>query len=143
MDDEIDVAIQRLKDIQIAGGKATKMVAELSHTVTSKRKLFSVTVGGGGELQGFTFNGENYRSLAPAELAQMIIDTVAEAHEAIRDETSNMLSNLMPEIGEEFDLLSSSNSLDELLNGFVAAPGSGFSEAEAKAFKEHLRAPGS
>ena len=137
---EVDAALLRLNEVRAAGDKASKLLAETSHTSMSKRKLFSVTVGANGNLQSLTFNGENYRSLAPAELAQMIVDTVAKASAAVREEASAALNDLMPEIGTRFDRLTSGSSLEELMTGFMKAADSGFSEAETTAFEQALKA---
>jgi hypothetical protein len=133
--DEVDRALAHLKEVREAGEKASKLLADASHTEMSKRRLFSVTVGIGGELQALTFNGETYRTLAPAELAQLIVETVTQARTAVRDEASETLSEVWPIGGKEFNLLTTASNLEELMDGFMKSAGTGFSPDEIAEFE--------
>lgn len=62
---------------------------EASTTVRAKDQSFDLTFDGRGELVDLAFNGERYRKLAPAQLAELIVETVgkgrAEAQQKVSD----------------------------------------------------------
>ncbi len=57
---------------------------ETTGSAYSSRRQVSVTVDGRGEITELTFHGRAYRSLPPAELANMIVDTIRRARESAR-----------------------------------------------------------
>lgn len=65
-----------------AAVESIRRVAEISATVTSSQGLVTVTVGGQGEITALTFNSQDYRKMAPAELSQVVLDTVTRARES-------------------------------------------------------------
>ncbi|MEV0461152.1 YbaB/EbfC family nucleoid-associated protein [Catellatospora methionotrophica] len=65
-----------------AAVESTQRVAEISATVTSPQGLVTVTVGGQGELRSLTFNSQDYRKMAPAELSRILVETVGRARES-------------------------------------------------------------
>jgi DNA-binding protein YbaB len=59
---------------------------EISATATSPKGLVTVVVGGQGELRSVVFHSRAYRAMAPAELAQVILETVDRARDgALRE----------------------------------------------------------
>jgi len=58
--------------------KMHRMWEEETTTIRSKGNVFSMTFDGRGDLSGLTFNGTTYRTLAPAELAHRIVETLRE-----------------------------------------------------------------
>ena len=136
LDDEMNQAVAELKRIRAAADDAEKVMADTSHTLMSKRRLFSVTVDAGGNLTALTFNGEAYRSLAPAELAQLIVDTTKTAREQCMAEAAKAVHEIWPEAGADFDIMNGATNLDDLMNGFMKAMGSSFNDAEVEAFED-------
>lgn len=53
-----------------------RTIAEETTTVRSKDRSLSMTFDGRGELTSMAFNGSKYRSMAPAELAHVIVETL-------------------------------------------------------------------
>jgi hypothetical protein len=53
-----------------------KIWDEASTTVRSKDNSFSMTFDGRGELTDLTFSGNKYRTLPPAQLAHLIVETL-------------------------------------------------------------------
>lgn len=139
MAQEMSEMLARLTETRRAADEATRLVGTISHTQMSKRRLFSVTVGGSGDLQELTFNGESYRSLAPAELATMIVETIKEARNAYLDKASAEFSRVFPEGGEQFELLSGSASLDELMTNMLRGAGAELTEEEIAEFEQSWR----
>lgn len=76
-DDSVDDAMaqleaeqQRLRDFEAA-------IAETTTTVRAKDRSLSMTFTGRGDLTSMAFHGNKYRSMAPAELAHVIVETLA------------------------------------------------------------------
>lgn len=57
-------------------GELGKFWSEASTKVRAKDQSLEMTFDGRGELVELTFNGSKYRSLAPAQLARLIVDTI-------------------------------------------------------------------
>lgn len=140
LDAEMNEAVAKLKEIRAVADEAGKAIADTSQTLMSKRRLFSVTVDAGGGLTALTFNGEAYRTLAPAELAKMIVDTTKEARELCRAEAAKAVHEIWPEGAADFDAMSGATGLDDLMAGFMKAMGPSFTEAEIKAFEDSWKA---
>ena len=62
---------------------AQQRMAAVSATVTSSRGLVTVTAGPQGELCDLRFNSQEYRRMAPAELAATLLETVRQARESV------------------------------------------------------------
>ncbi|GHJ46933.1 hypothetical protein Cs7R123_42750 [Catellatospora sp. TT07R-123] len=63
--------------------EAHRRMAAVSATMTSPQGLVTATVGAQGELRALTFNSQDYRRMAPAELARTVLDTVARARQSV------------------------------------------------------------
>jgi len=139
LEDETQAALARLSEIRAQAEEANQALAGASHTQVSKRKLFSVTVGLSGELQSLTFNGEAYRSLAPVELATLIVETVAAARQGAHEQASGLLADVFPEAGADFDAQTGSGGLDDFMTGLLKVAGQEFTDEEIAAFEESWR----
>ncbi len=69
---------------------------EISGSARSKRRQVSATVDAKGELIELTFHGTGYRSLAPAELATIIVDTVRDAREEAHRQLWDIVGDNFP-----------------------------------------------
>src|SRR5215207_3543125 len=58
---------------------SAQRVAAVSATVTSPQGLVTVTVGGQGEVRTLSFNSQDFRKMAPAELAHVVLETIDRA----------------------------------------------------------------
>src|SRR5262245_5582741 len=60
-------------------------VRALVATITSAKGLMTAVVGVRGDLRSVVFHSRGYRSMAPAELANVVIDTIERARRAALD----------------------------------------------------------
>jgi len=87
------------------------LMAERKVAVTSKNRMISATVDSYGRLVDLAIKGNRYRSLAPAELAKVIVETVAKAQDSAAKQTMAAAAEISPKAfefgsltGREFDL---------------------------------------
>lgn len=75
-------------------------VQESARTVTgearSKGRQVSATVDAEGRLTELKLHGQSYRTMPPAELAKLIMDTVNQAHEAARRDLWKSMDDFLP-----------------------------------------------
>ncbi|GAA1422774.1 YbaB/EbfC family nucleoid-associated protein [Catellatospora coxensis] len=71
--------------------ESTRRMAEITATVTSSQGLVTVTVGNQGELTTLTFNSQDYRKMPPAELAQVVLDTITRARESALQQVMGLI----------------------------------------------------
>lgn len=94
-------------------------VSETTTVVQSRDRMVSMTFTGRGELSKLTFNNTRYRSMAPAELAAVITDTLTTG----RNEAMAKLGGLMdPDAlpGIAFgDLARGNVDLNEVVNAVI------------------------
>jgi YbaB/EbfC DNA-binding family protein len=75
-------------------------------TVRSKGRQLSMTFDGRGELTEITFHGAKYRTMAPAELAHTLVETLREGRaQSMAKLNSHLGSSLLP--GVDFGQLAS------------------------------------
>jgi hypothetical protein len=74
-------------------GELGKHWDEARTTVHPKDRLLTMTLDGRGELVELVFNGSKYRTLPPAQLAQIIVETLQKG----RVEAQQKMSDLMGE----------------------------------------------
>ncbi|MCX4472963.1 YbaB/EbfC family nucleoid-associated protein [Micromonospora sp. NBC_01655] len=109
-----------LKDVEEATDRVRRRVARAQTTVEDKKKLLSVTVGGHGELTRITFNGDAYRRLAPAELADLIVTTTRTAREKAQRKTMAGTAELTRHLSGLDDAAQSAASIEELVEGIAS-----------------------
>ncbi|AUI60349.1 YbaB/EbfC family DNA-binding protein [Amycolatopsis sp. BJA-103] len=73
MKDEALAALERQRE---TAKETSRVWREETTTVTAEDRSMSMTFDGRGELTGITFTGSKYRSMAPAQLASVIVDMV-------------------------------------------------------------------
>lgn len=71
--------------------------AEVSVTVIAPRRVVSVTVGQQGRITDLSFPTSAYKRMAPADLANAVMESVREAQEKAEGEVTELLSPLLPE----------------------------------------------
>lgn len=76
---DLDSAIEMVEQEQAKLAEFQRKIAETSTVVDSPKKMLTVTLDGNGELQDLRFNTTGYRSMAPAELAATITETLQKA----------------------------------------------------------------
>lgn len=73
---DINAAMAALDEERRRLAEISRIRREETTTVHAKDKSVSMTFDGSGELTELKFNGNKYRSMAPAELASLLIETV-------------------------------------------------------------------
>ena len=71
-------------------------LARRSTTVVSKDRMVSATVSGAGKVTALSIKGNRYRMMPPAELANIVMETVNAALEQASAETMAAARTLMP-----------------------------------------------
>ncbi|MGC4807648.1 YbaB/EbfC family nucleoid-associated protein [Micromonospora sp. DT233] len=112
-----------LEQVQATSDRLRQQVREAKTTVRDKDRRLSATVGGEGELTQLTFHGDAYRQLAPAELAELIVKTVAKAREAAQRKLLAGTAMLTDDLPQLHDTARRATSVDELIEGIVSAVG--------------------
>ena len=63
----------------------------------AKNRLVGAKVNGKGELVELKFHTQGYRDMAPAELADAVLDVITRAREKMSDRVAELYKPLMPE----------------------------------------------
>lgn len=104
--------------------KLADLQSSLSSTTTTVRardRLFTVTLDGRGEVTSITFDGFRYRKLAPAELARLIVETIATGRRQAIDKLGAMVgSDPLPGVSFS-ELATGSRPFTEVLDSFLGA----------------------
>jgi hypothetical protein len=86
-----DLRAQRDKIVEFDAAMKTRRTV-----VTSKNRMVSATVDCRGKLVELSLKGNRYRSMAPAELAALVVETVATAQDKALKEALAAAAELMP-----------------------------------------------
>jgi DNA-binding protein YbaB len=114
MQNRIEQAMADLERHKAAVADFRTSLAETSTTIAPKNRSIVVTVDGHGELTEVKFPSSSYRSMAPAELGRLIVDTVAEARTEARSKTMAVFQQVLPEGMPVVDMLRRPVDLDEV-----------------------------
>ncbi|MEW2520817.1 YbaB/EbfC family nucleoid-associated protein [Actinacidiphila alni] len=74
-----------------------RRINEVTGTATAPRQAVKVTVGAQGEVTALEFPTGAYRRMAPKELADLLVSTIAEARADALDKVSDAVSPGLPE----------------------------------------------
>jgi DNA-binding protein YbaB len=91
-------------------------MATAETTVTSKNRAVSATVDGRGEISAIKFVTTSYRTMAPAELANLLVETIRAAQTEAREKTYGMVEGLLPNRLPLREALSGSVNFEEAMN---------------------------
>jgi hypothetical protein len=95
-DGVVQAALERLRESSELFARAEREVAAIAVSRTAPRNAMRVTVGARGEIVELSFPTEAYRSMAPAELAALVKDTVTRARSEAADEATAALASFLP-----------------------------------------------
>ncbi|MFI0469574.1 YbaB/EbfC family nucleoid-associated protein [Saccharopolyspora sp. 5N102] len=110
---EMEAAMAELRAQQDKIREAQEQAQKETTSATSKDRMITVTVDHQQRLTAVKFDGTRYRSLAPAELANRIVELVREAQEDAAGKALAMFAQLAPTglgsgitdvMGGDFDL---------------------------------------
>ncbi|MFE6826201.1 YbaB/EbfC family nucleoid-associated protein [Streptomyces sp. NPDC057690] len=79
LEERLAKAMQALESTRAAVADAEQRLREASVTVTSKDRSVEVTVGAQGDLRSLRFQDGTYRSMAPAQLSAVVMETIGRA----------------------------------------------------------------
>ncbi|MFF4168847.1 YbaB/EbfC family nucleoid-associated protein [Streptomyces sp. NPDC001744] len=79
LEERLAEALAEFEETRARLDEAAAEAARISVTVTSKDRTVEATVGAQGELTGLRFPTSRYRTMAPAELANVLMGTIASA----------------------------------------------------------------
>ncbi|MET8700472.1 YbaB/EbfC family nucleoid-associated protein [Kitasatospora sp. NPDC058032] len=113
-----DQIAQAMADMQTELARAEAMqqeMNELTGSVTSKDRMVTVKVGSQGQVVSMTFHTNDYRDMAPAELAKVLTDVLNEARADVGQQVAERISRF-DGIGETLRLsMTGGTELDEIL----------------------------
>jgi DNA-binding protein YbaB len=90
---QIQAGIEKQRE---AAAGLDRDLGDARHTALAKNRAVSVTVDGRGELVEVRFPTSAYRSMAPAELGDLLVTQVAEAQRQARTASMQMMTSLLP-----------------------------------------------
>jgi DNA-binding protein YbaB len=76
LDEASEAALAALEREQRKLAEVTRVINEETVTVRAKDRSLTVTLDGRGEVTNIGFNGVKYRSMAPAELSHLLVETI-------------------------------------------------------------------
>src|SRR3954464_11285812 len=79
---------------------------EVTGSARSKRRQVSVSVDARGDITELKFHGTAYRSLSPAELADIIVETIREAKQSAQATLAESLRDVLPADAEVAEIVS-------------------------------------
>ncbi|WP_436535629.1 YbaB/EbfC family nucleoid-associated protein [Actinoplanes sp. HUAS TT8] len=115
MQNRIEQAMAEFERHRAAMDGFEHRVAEASTTVTAKNRAVAVTVNGKGELSEIRFPVGTYRTMAPAELGRLLVDTIGEAQQQAREKAAQMFESLLPAGLPVLEMLSKPVDFDEAM----------------------------
>ncbi|WP_285680327.1 YbaB/EbfC family nucleoid-associated protein [Actinoplanes sp. NBRC 103695] len=98
---------------KVAGFEAR--IAEATTTVTSKNRAVTVTVNAQGEPTEVKFLTGAYRTMAPAELGTLIVETIRAAQDEARRKAASLFAELLPAGMPVLDMLTGPVDFDATL----------------------------
>ncbi|MFJ3671524.1 YbaB/EbfC family nucleoid-associated protein [Streptomyces sp. NPDC090106] len=79
VEERLAKAMQALETTRAAVADAEQRLREATVTVTSRDRSVEVTVGAQGDLKALRFHDGRYRSMAPAQLSAVVMETIGQA----------------------------------------------------------------
>ncbi|GAA5151919.1 MULTISPECIES: YbaB/EbfC family nucleoid-associated protein [Amycolatopsis] len=117
---ELDAAMSLLEKEQRRLKELSRMWQEERTTVHAKDRSLSMTFDGRGELVDMAFNGSKYRTIAPAELAHLIVETLRQGRAQSVEKMSRLMgSDALPGV-DIAGLATGKVDVNEVLESLVA-----------------------
>lgn len=92
---DLGSTIDMIEEQQAKLADFQQKIAETTTVVDSRNKMLTVTLDGNGELRDLKFNTTGYRSMAPAELSAVILETLQKA----RGQSMETMQEVMDDAG--------------------------------------------
>lgn len=121
VDEATEAALASLEHEQRKLAEVTRTMSEETTTVRSKDRSLTIDFDGRGEVTGITFPGAKYRTMAPAELSHLLVETIAAGRaQCVRKLAEVVGEDLLP--GVNFADLASGKVSPEEIFGKVVSP---------------------
>lgn len=114
-DNDPERMLASLTDLRTRIAAAKEELAARRVSEMSKDHLVTATIGAGGALVDLKFNTTAYRSMAPAELASVVRETVERARSRMQREVMETVQPLMPGGVQVRDIAEGRLSMEEFL----------------------------
>lgn len=119
MHNSIEEAYQELARQREALSDMQRRLNETGATATSKNRAVSVTLDGQGNVSEVKFLTGAYRSMAPAELGTLLVDTINEARASLTSQLAEVLQEVMPG-SSMLDVLNGDFDLDTMMDEAIS-----------------------
>jgi DNA-binding protein YbaB len=96
LQDQLEQTLAEYRQKRADLRKLQERMADMSSTATAPRKVVSATVDTHGRITGIAFPTNAYKNMAPAELANVVCDTVRKAQALAREELAELMEPMMP-----------------------------------------------
>lgn len=118
-EDDFDAAMGRIEEVQRSAEEMRSRLATAVYKATARNKMLTVTVDGKGELQGLSFRGDAYRQLPPAELGNLIVETVARARQSSLSKAMASVREMSPHAASPLEFMASSTSMQAFMDNVL------------------------
>jgi DNA-binding protein YbaB len=135
--DPLGDALATLADLRESTNRLQERLAETVLSTTSRNRMVIVTTDGSGRLQKITFAGDAYRSLPPAELGSLLVDTITTALDAARDELETSMTDVLGVHSAGASVGAAGEPFSDL-DGLLGIAGSAVSDDDAAALRHGL-----
>jgi hypothetical protein len=118
---QVEQAYAELERQRDALADIRRDLAAAQTTVTSKNRALAVTVDSRGAVTGIKFLTGGYRSMAAAELAQLLVDTIASARSHAMESTVERFRALLPPGMPLLDMINGAVDFDGMVRSALRA----------------------
>jgi DNA-binding protein YbaB len=119
---QIQQRLVELRERRQVMARIQQELAETQTTVASKNHAISVTVDSRGELADIRFRTNSYRTMAPAELAQLLMDTVKAARTEARAAVAEAFAPLLPAGTPLLDMMNGTVDFEAMMRDTIPMP---------------------
>jgi len=119
---QIQQRMVQLRERREAMARIQRDLAEARFTADSKNRAVSVTVDSRGEPVDIKFRTSSYRSMAPAELSQLLLETIAVARDEAKTAAVAAFGPLLPPGTPLADLMSGQLNFEEMMRRAIPMP---------------------
>jgi len=119
MHDRIEQAYAAFEKQKAAISGLEQAMASAETTVTAKNRAVTVTVDGRGDVVEIKFPTNAYRTMAPAELGNLLVETAKTAREQARETATGMFEALLPARMPLLGVLNGKRGFDEMMDAAV------------------------
>ena len=113
--DRIEQAYADFERQKLALADIKREMSTAQTTITPKNRALTVTVDGRGDVVEIKFPTNSYRTMAPAELGNLLVETIQTAREQAREQSLNAFKSVLPANLPIMDMLNGSTSADDMI----------------------------